>query len=67
MIKLERARRPQADVEISLNDFQANILLRLLAKQEVNLAEWRELLGLSEQIKEAVRVSDTLKTSDINA
>lgn len=52
-------------MQISLDDSQAKILLRLLAKQEVNPAEWRELIGLPEQIKEAVRVSDTLKTREL--
>lgn len=47
----------EGSTDISLDENQSKILVRLLSKQPLNPAEWRELTGLKEEIVE--QLSDT--------
>jgi len=42
----------EGSTDISLDESQSKILVRLLSKQPLNPAEWRELTGLKEEITE---------------
>ncbi len=47
----------EGSITISVDEAQANILARLLNKEPLVPAEWRELIGVKEQITSSVELS----------
>ncbi len=44
-------------IDISVDEAQASILIRLLNKEPLVSAEWRELIGVKEQIESSIALS----------
>jgi len=47
----------EGSIDISVDESQATILVRLLNKEPLVPAEWRELTGVKEQITSSVELS----------
>ena len=56
----------EGSTDISLDESQSKILVRLLSKQPLNPAEWRELTGLKEEIVEQLN-EDSVPEMDVNS
>jgi len=47
----------EGSIDISVDEDQAEILIRLLNKEPLVPAEWRELIGVKEQVVETIELN----------
>jgi len=49
----------EGSIDVSLDTVQAKILIKLLKKQVLVPAEWRELIGLEKEIEQSIKLEET--------